>query len=418
MQTITPPPVDAPAGKPALGQVEFIALIAMLFATIAFSIDAMLPALPQIAQDLSPDAPNRAQLILTSFVMGMGLGTLFAGPLSDSYGRRTVIVGGAVLYCAGALIAYVAPTLEAVLAARLLQGLGAAGPRVVSLALVRDVHKGRQMARVVSFAMMIFTLVPAIAPLMGSGIIAAFGWRGIFLAFVVFAGVSVIWLLARQPETLPPEARRPFRAAPLAQAFREVLSHRVIRLSIVAQTLAFACLFGTLSSTQPIFDETFGRANSFPLYFALIAVVAGTSSLLNASLVVRLGMRRMVTSTFAVQAVFSTAIALGTALGLWPAALAFPVYLIWTIGVFFMAGMTLGNLNALGLEPVGHIAGMAASVIGSVATVASVLLAVPVGLMFNGTPVPLMVSVAVFASLGYVIMRRITPQPDGLSSPE
>lgn len=401
-QTTTP-------AKSPLGQTEFIALIAMLFATIAFSIDAMLPALPQIAAELTPLAPNRAQLILTSFVMGMGLGTLFAGPLSDSYGRRPVIIGGALLYCTGALIAWAAPSLETVLAARVLQGLGAAGPRVVSLALVRDVHSGRQMARVVSFAMMIFTLVPAIAPLLGAGIISAFGWRAIFIAFVGFSALSMLWLLLRQPETLLPEARRPFRATPLWLAFREVVSHRVIRLSILAQTLAYACLFATLSSTQPIFATTFDRAESFPLYFALIAVIAGSASLLNASLVVKIGMRRLVLVTFGVQMAASGVVAVLTETGILPPGMAFAVYLIWTVGVFFMAGMTIGNLNALGLEPVGHIAGMAASVIGAVSTVASVAIAVPIGLLFDGTPVPLMASVAVLTALGYLVMRRITP---------
>ena len=192
-----------------LSMPEFIALIAMLFATIAFSIDAMLPALPEIAATLTPLDPNKAQLIVTSFVLGMGIGTLFAGPLSDSFGRRNVIVGGAVLYCAAAAIAMVAPSLETVLAARVLQGLGAAGPRVVSLALVRDLYKGREMARVVSFAMMIFTLVPAVAPLAASGIIAAWGWRAIFAAFILFAILAVVWMMLRQPETLPRAARRP-----------------------------------------------------------------------------------------------------------------------------------------------------------------------------------------------------------------
>lgn len=395
--------------KPALGQAEFIALVAMLFATIAFSIDSMLPALPQIAVELSPDNPNRAQLILTSFVMGMGLGTLFAGPLSDSFGRRRVIVLGAVLYCAGALAAYVAPTLETVLVARVVQGIGAAGPRVVAIALIRDIHSGRQMARVVSFAMMIFTLVPAVAPLLGSGIIAVFGWRAIFLAFIVFSGLSILWLMLRQPETLPPAARRAFRAAPLWSALREVLSHRMIRLSIVAQTLAFGALFGTLSSTQPIFDLTFDRAASFPLYFALIAVVAGSASLLNASLVVKVGMRHLVKVTFGVQMIASLVVSVSWGLGLVPVWLMFPLFIAWTTGVFFMAGMTLGNLNAMGLEPVGHIAGMAASVIGAIATVASVILAVPVGLMFDGTPVPLMASVALLSSGAFAVMVMIGP---------
>ncbi len=401
-----------PQGRPALGQTEFIALIAMLFATVAFSIDAMLPALPRIAMELTPDAPNRAQLILTSFLMGMGVGTLFAGPLSDSFGRRRTIVFGAVLYCLGALAAYFAPTLETVLMARVVQGIGAAAPRVVALALVRDIHSGRQMARVVSFAMMIFTLVPAVAPLLGSHIIAAFGWRSIFLAFLGFSALSILWLMLRQPETLPPAARRPFRAAPLMAALREVLSYRIIRLSIVAQTLAFACLFATLSTAQPIFDLTFDRAESFPLYFALVALIAGTSSLLNAHLVVRIGMRRLVIVTFAAQMVFSMVVTIVTVTEILPHQAAFPLFLIWAISVFFMAGMTLGNLNALGLEPVGHIAGMAASVIGSISTVASVVVAVPVGLMFDGTPVPLMASVALLTFLGFLVMLRIgSPDP-------
>ena len=393
--------------KAPLGQAEFIALIAMLFATIAFSIDAMLPALPEIARELSPEAPNAAQLILTSFVFGMGVGTLFAGPLSDSHGRKTVIVAGALLYCVGALLAFVAPSLETMLAARVLQGLGAAGPRVVSLALVRDAHSGPQMARIVSFAMMIFTLVPAVAPLLGQVIIAGFGWRSIFLAFLMFSAVSVLWLMLRQPETLAPEARRPFRAAPLWAALREVLALRSIRLSIIAQTLGFAALFGTLSSTQQLFDQTYGRADSFPYYFALIALIAGSSSLLNASLVMRLGMRRLVLVSFATQALVSTGFMLAFWLNIWPQSLEFPAYLIWTIGVFFMVGMTIGNLNALALEPVGHIAGMAASVVGALSTVFSVLLAAPVGLAFNGTPLPLMIGVAVFSGLAYLVSRRL-----------
>lgn len=399
--------------KQPLGQVEFIALIAMLFATIAFSIDAMLPALPRIAAELSPDAPNRAQLIITSFVMGMGLGTFVAGPLSDSFGRRTVIVAGALLYCAAALVAWAAPSLETVLAARLLQGIGAAGPRVVSLALVRDLYKGRDMARVVSFAMMIFTLVPAVAPALGQVIISGFGWRAVFMSFVLFSAISIVWMLSRQPETLPREKRRPFTAKGLWSSLTEVLGYQTIRLSIAAQTMAFASLFATLSSTQPIFDITFGKADSFPGYFALIALLAGTASFLNARLVNKVGMRRIVMVTFAVQIGLSGISTFLHGLHALPESLQFPAYFLWTVSVFFMTGMTLGNLNALALEPVGHIAGMAASVMGSIATVASVILAVPVGLMFDGSPVPLMAAVTVYVGIGYLIMRRLAPAPSG-----
>ncbi|MBT9245146.1 multidrug effflux MFS transporter [Gemmobacter fulvus] len=390
-----------------LSTTEFIALIAMLFATIAFSIDAMLPALPEIARELTPLDPNRSQLIVTSFVLGMGLGTFFAGPLSDSFGRKPIILGGAVLYCAAAFLASVAPSLETLLLARVVQGLGASGPRVVSLALVRDIYKGREMARVVSFAMMIFTLVPAVAPLAGSAIIAGFGWRSIFLAFIVFSALSVVWLGLRQPETLLPTARRSLRLSSLWQALREVLSHRVVKTAIAAQTLGFACLFGTLSSTQQIFDVTFNRADSFPLWFALIAVLAGSASLINAALVVRLGMRFLVTVTFTTQALLSLGFALLMLGADLPAEVQFGLYIGWTVSVFMMAGLTLGNLNALALEPVGHIAGMAASVTGAIATVLAVALAVPLGLAFDGTPVPLAFGICGLTVLGTLLMRSL-----------
>ena len=395
------------AHTPRLDQREFIALIAMLFATIAFSIDAMLPALPRIAAELTPLAPNTAQLIITSFVLGMGLGTLIAGPLSDAFGRKRVIVCGAALYCAAALAASVAPSLETLLLSRVVMGLGASGPRIVSLALVRDLYKGRDMARVVSFAMMIFTLVPAVAPLVGTVIIGAFGWRSIFLAFMTFSAISMVWLLIRQPETLPPLLRRPLHAATLLGALREVLSNRTIVTAMAVQTLVFGILFGTLSSTQAIFDQTFGRSQTFPAWFAMIALVAGSASFLNATLVGRLGMRWLVTMTLGVQIVLSSTMAGMTGLGLWPEALAFPAYVVWMVSLFAVAGLTLGNLNALALEPVGHIAGMAASVTGSIATVLAVGIAVPLGLAFDGTPVPLAIGVAVLTTVAFGLMKSI-----------
>ncbi|AXQ93530.1 multidrug effflux MFS transporter [Cereibacter azotoformans] len=390
-----------------LSRPEFVGMIAMLFATVAFSIDSMLPALPEIAAELSPADPNRAQLILTSFVLGMGIGTFVAGPLSDRFGRKRVIMGGAVLYCLAALCAWAAPTLELLLIARVVGGLGASAPRVVSLALVRDLYRGREMARIMSFAMLIFTLVPAVAPLMGTVIIDALGWRGIFLSFLAFSAVSILWLSIRQPETLPPHARRPVSVAGLGSAFREVLSHRVILTAIGVQTLVFGALFGTLSSTQQVFDVTWGRGESFPLWFAVIALMAGTASLVNAALVMRLGMRFLVTVALGVQFLLSLGMWGMTANDLWPAALAFPAYVLWTTGVFFMAGLTLGNLNAMAMEPVGHIAGMAASVIGSIATVLAVALAAPLGLAFDGTPLPLMLGVASFAGVGFLLIRSL-----------
>ncbi|SFR49677.1 multidrug effflux MFS transporter [Litoreibacter janthinus] len=385
-----------------LSQPEFIALIALTFAMVAFSTDSMLPALPEIAQALTPDNPNRAQLVLTSFILGMGIGTLFTGPLSDRFGRKPVILGGAVLFVIGAAMAGQAETMETMLASRIVQGLGVAGPRIVAIAIVRDLYEGRSMAAIMSYAMMIFTLVPAVAPLLGSYIIAYLGWRAVFYSFVLFAFVVIGWLMIRQPETLPPEARRPFKPSALLAAMKECFSYRVFTLSTSVQILAYGMLFGCLSSTQQIFETTFDRGAEFPFWFALIALIAGTASIINARLVVRLGMQRMISFGLGMQIAFSLAVLMATVFGNVP----FALYIIWTISLFFMAGLVIGNLNAMAMEPVGHIAGLASSVIGAVATILGVAIAAPIGLAFNGTPLPLAIGTALLSTLGFVLVKR------------
>jgi DHA1 family bicyclomycin/chloramphenicol resistance-like MFS transporter len=381
-------------------------MIAVLFATIAFSIDAMLPALPDIAAELTPDAVNRAQLVLTSFVLGMGAGTLIAGPVSDAIGRKPAITAFVGLYVVGAVLAAVSTSIEMLLAARLLQGLGAAGPRIISMALVRDMYEGRAMARIMSFVMMIFVLIPSVAPALGAVIIAGFGWRGIFGAFVLFGIAGATWLNLRQEETLPKARRRPLRAAALKSAFVEVLSHRMVLLYILVLTLGFGQLFAFLSSIHQIYDEIFGRAESFPLWFAVAGVISGGGTILNAALVMRLGMRRLAIAAFASQTVIAGLLLVVTVAGLMPGWLAFPAFWVWSISVFFIAGLTFGNLNALALQPLGHIAGMAASVVGAISTVGAVVIAVPIGLAFDGTIVPLAAGTFVCSGLAWWLMRK------------
>lgn len=396
-----------------LSQTEFVALMAMLFATIAISIDAMLPALPDIAATLSPDAPNAAQLVVTSFVLGMGLGTLFAGPLSDTFGRKRVIMLGSAVYALAALVCYVAPTLETLLAARVIQGMGSAAPRTVSIAMIRDLFRGREMARLMSFVMMIFTVVPAIAPLMGQGIIAIADWHAIFLAYIAFSGLTMLWLGLRQPETLPPENRRSLHLGDLARATKELGRHPIIIASTLLQTLTLGALFATLSSIQPIFETVHGRADSFPLWFAVIAVASMSGSFVNSRIVMTLGMRRVLRGTYLAQLGLTLAALALLGSGLLTGDLAFVAHLVWCVGLFGMMGLTMGNLNALAMEPVGHIAGLAASVISSLATIGSVILAIPVGLAFNGSVLPLLVGVAVLISLALVLSLKTLGEPRG-----
>ncbi|MFP4042973.1 MAG: multidrug effflux MFS transporter [Rhodosalinus sp.] len=387
-------------------QPEFVALMAMMFAIIAFSIDAMLPALPEIGRALTPEDVNRAQLVVTVFVLGMGVGTFFTGPLSDALGRKPVIYGGFALYIVTAGIAAVATSLEMLLVARFLQGLGAAAPRIVAVAIVRDLYAGRRMAQIMSFVMMVFTLVPAVAPLIGAGMIALAGWRAIFVAFMLFGLVAPIWMALRLEEPLPREMRRAFRMHALTTAAAEIAMNPMVRLSILVQALVFGQMFSMLVSVQPVFDVTFGRAESFPLWFGVVAVIAGSATLLNALLVMRLGMRFLITVALAAQCVLSGAM-IAIILAAPPDPLFFALFVIWQTSLFFQVGLTVGNINAMAMEPLGHIAGFASSIIGGLSTVLAVMLAIPVGLMFDGTPLPLATGVFVMGVAALVLMLRL-----------
>lgn len=395
-----------PTPRHRMSNAEFISLIAMMFATIAFSIDAMLPALPEIGAQLSPHDINQAQLILTSFVLGMGIGTFFTGPLSDAFGRKPVIIVGAAIYILSAAVAWASSSLELVLIARVTMGLGAAGPRVVAMAIVRDLYSGREMARMISIAMMIFTLVPAFAPLMGQGIILFTGWRGIFAAFAIFAIIMVLWMQIRLPEPLAREHRRAFRLPLLLAAIKEMVTHPTVRLSILVQTFCLSMLFTMLTMVQPIYDVIFGRAESFPFWFGMVALMSGSASLLNAAVVVRVGMRRMVTWSLAMQILFSAVMLSLEGFAL-PTGLAFGLFIAWQTSVFFLAGTTLGNLNAMAMEPMGHIAGMAASIIGGISTVIAAAIAAPIGLLFDGSLLPATAAILVMAVISFLVMLHL-----------
>ncbi len=385
---------------------EFVALVAMMFATIAFSIDSMLPALPEIGAQLSPNDVNKAQLILTSFVLGMGIGTFFTGPLSDAFGRKPVIYVGSALYILAAAVAWTSSSLEMLLIARVVQGIGSAAPRVVAMAVIRDLYSGREMARIVSIAMMIFTLVPAIAPMLGAGVIALTGWRGIFASFIVFSLITIFWMGLRLPESLAVENRRPLRLPLMMDAARQMFAHPTVRVSILVQTLCLGMLFTMLTMVQPIYDIIHDSAESFPFWFGFVALMSGSASLLNAALVIKLGMRRIVTWVLGAQIVFTTSVIILNTADLSPS-VSFAVFVSWQTAVFFMAGMTMGNLNAIAMEPMGHIAGMAASVIGAISTVFAAAIAAPIGLLFDGSIAPLAAGILTMSTLGFGLMLHM-----------
>lgn len=398
-----------PHEQSRMGKWEFIALIAMLFSTTAFSVDALLPAFPLIESDLGAQAVGKVHLLITVFMAGLALGTLIAGPLSDAIGRRPTMFCGAGLYISAGLVTWLSQSFEVMLVARFVQGFGASGPRIVALAIVRDMYSGRTMAQIVSFAMVLFTLIPTLAPAMGDVLSELFGWRAILLSFILFSAISTLWIVLRLDESLPVDARRPFRFAKMKSAAVEILSHSKVRLAMGAQVVAVALIFCLIVTVQPIYDVAFGAADTFPYWFGGIALIAAAStSLANAALVIRFGMQRLITLGMTGQ-VISAAFAL-VMLQTYPA-WSFHSFVVFQFLLIWLSGLCVGNLNAMILEPMGHIAGMTASVSGATSTLLAAGIASFVGDQFDGTPIPLVIAALVLSTCGLALVLCIRSDP-------
>lgn len=388
-----PTPIESPPER--AGGAEFVALLAMLTSLVALAVDAMLPALPQIAADLGIARDNDRQLIISALFVGLTCGQIIYGPLSDSIGRKPAIYAGQIIFLIGSTLCLVAGDLTTMLVGRALQGLGAAGPRIVSIAMVRDQFEGRAMARVLSLITSVFIIVPVVAPSIGQGILLLGNWHLIFVVLLLQGVIGLVWLAARQPETLPVERRAPFRPRRIAAAFSEVLRTRVAIGYTLSAGLAFGAFMGWLTSCQQVLQDQYGTGKLFPIYFASLALSLGVASAVNARLVMRLGMRRLAGTALAVKSSLSVGflvVALATAGNppLW-------ALLSYLLLVFFCIGILFGNFNALAMEPLGHIAGVAAAVIGTVTNVLAFGLGTLLGQAYDGTIRPL---VAGFAVLG------------------
>ena len=391
------------ATGPALRPGEFVPLIALLMSLVALAIDAMLPALPAIGRDLEAPRPNDVQFVITSLFLGLGLGQMLFGPLSDRIGRRAAIHAGLVLFMIGCLVSIFAPTFETMIVGRVLQGIGVAGPRIVTVALVRDQYEGRQMARLMSFAMAVFILVPTVAPALGQVILWLGSWRAIFATFFAIAAIAFAWFALRQPETLPAERRRPFSVRAIGQAVGETLRIRAALGYTLATGFVFAPFVAYLSSAQQIFQEAYRTGALFPVYFGVLALAIGGASLVNGRLVVKHGMRRLSkAATVSIVLVSLVAWAGAFAFGGLPPLWLFMAYLL---AVFLCIGLLFGNLNALAMEPLGHIAGVGAAVVASLATFISVPLGALVGQSFDGTIYAQIGAFAVFGVGTYAAMR-------------
>ena len=377
--------------------------MALLTSLVALSIDAMLPALATIGADLGVQRENGTQLVVSALFVGFAVGQLVYGPVSDSFGRKPPIYAGLGLFMLGSILSMIAWSFPVMLIGRVLQGFGAAAPRIVTIALIRDQYEGRAMARIMSFVMAVFILVPMIAPALGQAVLFVANWRMIFGLLLILALIVSAWFGIRQPETLPSPKRIPFSLRRVGSAVGEVLRDRCALGYTIASGLLFGSFLGYLNSAQQIFQLQFSVGTRFPLYFAALALSIGCASYLNAQLVMRYGMRLL--SWRALLA--ASLVSFGYFVFAWTAAGNPPLWTLMTWGsiTFFCLGLVFGNFNAMAIESLGHIAGVAAAVIGSIATVISLLLGLLIGQAYNGTVLPLVGGFALLGTASLVTMH-------------
>ena len=367
-----------------LSRPEFIALMAALMALNALAIDVMLPALPYMGEALGVSSENERQFVISSYMLGMGIAVLAFGPLTDRFGRRAPLLLGMALYILAAIVAVFAPSFTILLVLRFIQGMGAASVRVIATAVVRDRYSGREMAEVMSLTFMVFMAIPIIAPGIGQVILLMGDWHNIFIFMGVLAAIFWVWTYIRLPETLPVEHRRPLSFKAVVDGFVIVFTNRVAISYGMAGTFLFGALFGFISSSQQIYVDIYGLGVYFPVAFAAMAGLMGVSSFTNSRIVRRIGMRRLSHGAMLAFTGFAGVWLVFALIGYLPLWLFFSLLAI----IMFSFGWAASNMNSLSMEPLGRVAGTAASVFGFIQTVGGALIGGYIGQLFNGTTIP------------------------------
>jgi DHA1 family bicyclomycin/chloramphenicol resistance-like MFS transporter len=361
-----------------------VIVIASIMALNPLAMDMMLPALPNIASAFHITVANRPQMVLSTFLIGFGVGQFVMGPLSDRFGRRPVLLGGMTVYGIASLLAIAAPSFETLLLARALQGLGTSATRVIATSIVRDCYAGRRMASVMSLTMMVFIAVPVVAPAFGQAVLLLTQWRGIFIVLMLYGVVALIWSALRMPETLPETRRRSLAASEVLDAFRQTVTNR--------QTLGYALvaggvlgsLFAYVFTSQQVFTDIYKLRHYFPLAFAAIAVGTAIAGFVNSRLVGRLGMRVISHGALLGFVAIAATLLVAEKMQMLP----LPLFMVLSALMMFAFGLMIANFTALAMEPQGHIAGTASSLYGSITTLLGIGIGTTIGQDYDGTLLP------------------------------
>lgn len=382
-------------------QFEFIALMAALMSVTALSIDALLPALDIIGEAVQTKTPADNQLLITMIFLGLGIGPLFFGPLADAKGRKPSVYIGFAVFIIASLICIYTRSFEIMILGRILQGIGLSAPRTISIAIIRDMYEGDYMARIMSFVTVVFLLIPIVAPAMGKIILDSWSWQGIFLVQIIISLLVMFWFWKRQAETLKPSNKIPYAISRITNGLIETVKYKRTLGFTIIQGFIVGSFLVYLSASQQIFQNQYELVDEFPYIFAGLALSIGAAILLNATLVVRLGMELIVTAAL-----------IGfCAVSLLYIAMYYDVLRpsVWVlVGFFslqfFFIGFMFGNLRALAMEPVGHIAGIGAAITGLISTLMAVPMSTFIGSYVENTTLPLFIGFSSCSAISIIIL--------------
>ena len=383
---------------------EFIVIMAALMSLVSLAIDALLPAMTNIGDTIGIINATNNQLLITMIFLGLGFGQLISGPLSDSYGRKPIIYIGFIVFAFASLICVFSTSLEMMIVGRIIQGIGLSAPRTISIAMIRDRFSGNYMAKVMSFVVAIFILVPVVAPALGKIMLDLYGWQSIFYSQLLFGLAVMLWLWKRQPETLKKENKRDFKLALLIAGLKEFIKHK----NAVIFTFFSGCITGSfmvyLSASQLIFEQQYNLKDEFPFIFAGIALFIGIATFLNGTFVVRLGMFKLVS----IFTIIFTLIPF-VYIFLYSGETNPSIYVLVTFfGLqFFAIAFLFGNTRALAMEPIGHIAGIGAAINGFVSTIMAVPIATLIGSFINTTALPLFIGFFVCGVIALLLIQYL-----------
>lgn len=388
----------------AMGEREFVALMALLQALQALAIDVMLPALGTMARELGVMGANERQLVIGVFLVGSGVGSLIPGTLADRFGRRPVVLACLGAYFVLSLACALITDFTVLLVLRFVLGLFTSGLLVLPMAIIRDRFSGDRMARTQSLIAMVFMVVPMLAPLLGQGMLAIAGWRWIFGVMALLSGALAFWTWSRLPETLQPDYRQPIRPAAIARNMMAALACREAVGYILGMALIQGALLGYINSAQQLVAESLGAGSAFPMVFGGMALVMASTNFVNSRIVERFGARRVSQAAvlgYIAMAGLHFAIASTGRETLWH------FVPIMTVSMCLMSFIG-ANFQSIALQPFARIAGAAASVMAFVRMLAGSLLGLLIGQAFDGTAAPLTaaMTMAGLGALGCVLFSE------------